>query len=330
MKITVAGGGAWGTTLANIAAKNGHDTSLWCFEKNVEESINSKSENHLYLPGIKLEESLFASADLGYCITKADFLVLAIPTQFLRSFLKGKKHLIPSGIPILNASKGLENSTLFRPSQIIEEETGASLVAAISGPNLSKEVAMGLPAASVIASRNAEAVVRLQDIFMSKYFRIYTSRDIIGVEIGGALKNVIAIAAGACDEMGLGNNAKSALMVRGITEISRLGIACGADPETFAGLSGIGDLITTCESELSRNHFVGSELAKGVPVSEILPGMKAVAEGVETARSAVALSKKLGIEMPITNEVHDVLFNGKDIKSSIASLMGRPPKYELR
>ena len=329
MKIAVAGAGAWGTTLAGLCARKGLDTALWCLEKEVEESINARSENHLYLPGIKLEETLFASVDLTYCLDGAECLILAIPTQHLRTFLKEKKDLIPKDALILNASKGIEKGSLQRPSQIIREELGTVSIAALSGPNLSKEVAAGLPAAAVIASEFFDVAVKFQGILMSRDFRIYTSQDITGVEIGGALKNVIAIAAGACDGMQLGNNAKSALMVRGIAEITRLAVACGAKPETMAGLSGIGDLITTCESELSRNHYVGAELVKGRSITDILSNMKAVAEGVETTGSAIALARRSGIEMPITNEVYEVLFNGKDVKEAMTSLMGRSAKSEV-
>ena len=328
MNIAVIGAGAWGTTIADLLAKKAFSVKLWCLEQETADHINKGNENNAYLPKIKLAKDLSATMFFEEAVEDIDAMVLSVPTQFLRQILDKNKNMIPGNIIVLNASKGIEGSTLMRPSQIIEEVLERPDIAALSGPNLSKEIASGLPAATVVASNNPDIAERFQEVLRSHNLRVYTSTDIIGVELGGALKNVIAIAAGACDGLNLGNNAKSALIVRGIAEITRLGIAAGAKAETFAGLSGIGDLITTCESDLSRNHFIGEQLAKGKRLNEILSSMKAVAEGVETTRSAYALSQKLGVEMPITNEVNEVLFNAKDIKEAVLSLMTRTPKNE--
>lgn len=327
-EITVVGAGAWGTTIANIIAGKNPGCRLWSYEKDVVDDINIRRTNSKYLNGITLRRGITAFSDVDKALQNACIAILVVPSQFLRSSLKAFYRALPRDAIILSAVKGIEQTTLKRPSQIIEEETGAKEIAVLSGPNLSKEIAIGLPAASVIACANEKKRLILQNALSSEYFRIYTSDDVIGVETGGALKNIIAIAAGICDGLGLGDNAKSALIVRGITEIKRLGVALGAKTETFSGLSGIGDLIATCASPLSRNHYVGVELAKGGKIDNILDKMNGIAEGVKTAVCAKQLAAKYGVEMPITKEVHCILFEGKSPKEAIISLMTRKLKDE--
>ncbi len=325
IKVSVIGSGAWGTTLAHIISKKGIATAIWSYEKEVAESINLDLENKKYLPGIKLSKNLTADTDLN-ALMKADIIISAIPTQFLRSSFSGWS--VKSGTVILSASKGIEKGSLLLPTQILEGLLHVQNIAALSGPNLSREIAQGLPSASVVACKDPSAAKKIQEILSGETFRVYTADDVIGAEIGGALKNVIAIAAGICDGLKLGNNSKSALIVRGMAEIKRLGIALGAKPDTFAGLSGMGDLITTCASELSRNHFVGNCIAGGKTLQEVASLMNGIAEGVETTVAAIALSTKMGIEMPITQEVNKVLFAGKDPKEAMLSLMTRSLKSE--
>jgi len=328
MKISVIGAGAWGTTIANILASKGFDTVIWTFETDTEQTINSKKENVTYLPGIKLDDKIKATSNIKDAVKDAAVAIIAVPSKYLRSTLRSFSGQLSKDIVILSLTKGIEKNTFKRPSEIIAEETGIDKIAVLSGPNLSREIAKGLPAASVVAAKDHATAKNLQDILSSEKLRIYTSNDIIGTEIGGAMKNVIAIAAGICDGLGLGNNAKSALMVRGLAEITRLGLALGAKAETFYGLSGMGDLITTCESSLSRNNTVGKEIAQGKKIADILKQTTAVPEGVETASSAFDLAKKIGVEMPITNEIYYVLFEGKDPKTAISMLMARSPKKE--
>jgi len=328
--IAVIGAGAWGTTIANLLAGKGRSVKIWAFEKETVENINRDKENKVFLPGIKLSGNIFASDDLDEIVPSSGHIICAIPTKFLRNVLKliSEYRDLPNKASILSAVKGIEKGTLLRPSQIIEKELGTKDVAVLSGPNLSKEIASGLPAASVIACGNKKTASAFQELLSSEVFRVYTGEDVVGVELGGALKNVIAIAAGICDGLGLGNNAKSALIVRGLAEMARLGTACGAKKETFAGLSGIGDLMTTCQSSLSRNHFVGEQIAKGRRLDDILSSMSGVAEGVETVISAIDLARQHKVELPIAIEVKNVLFEGKEPKQAIISLMTRPLKRE--
>ena len=328
MKISVIGAGAWGTTIASLLAEKGLDTVIWALEEKTVFNINGARENTQYLPGIRLNTHLKAVKDMAEAAYGAEIIVFAIPSKFLRSSLQSAGDSIKKKSIILSLTKGIEKDSFKTPSQIISEITDNNTVVALSGPNLSLEIAKGLPAASVAASKDAAAAKKVQEVLSGEKFRIYTSDDITGVEIGGAMKNVIALAAGICDGLNLGNNAKSALIVRGLAEITRLGLALGAKAETFYGLSGIGDLITTCESSLSRNHTVGREISRGKKVKDILQNMSAIPEGVETALSAYELSKKLGVDMPITAEVHAVIFGGKDPKDAISGLMARTPKSE--
>ncbi|MFH1347341.1 MAG: NAD(P)H-dependent glycerol-3-phosphate dehydrogenase [Candidatus Margulisiibacteriota bacterium] len=326
-KISVIGAGAWGTTLSILLAEKGHDVTLWVFEKDLVGPIKELRENKIFLPGFQLPESIEVTSETEKT-GKADILIFVVPTQFLRRVAGAFAKTIRKENIIVSASKGIEEKSLKLPLEILKEELKADNFAALSGPNLSAEIAKGLPAATVAASKKIEVAKLVQDIFMLERFRVYINTDPLGVQLGGALKNIIAIAAGIADELELGNNAKTGLMIRGISEITRLGTAMGADPKTFAGLSGMGDLITTCSSKLSRNHYVGEQIAKGKKLSEILVSMKDVAEGVPTAKAALSLGEKHQVQLPVTKEVFEVLYKGKNPFRSISDLMTRTPTSE--
>jgi glycerol-3-phosphate dehydrogenase (NAD(P)+) len=326
-KLSVIGAGAWGTTLSILAAENKHSVTIWSYEEDVAKSINDLRENKKYLNGFQLSQNIDSTTDLKKAAS-SDIIILSTPSQYLREILRKFSGFIKKDALIISAVKGLEIETQKRMSEVTKEELPCKNIAVISGPNISKEIARGLPAATVAASTDIEIAKLVQQILNSSRFRVYTNTDVTGVELGGALKNVIAIAAGVADGLMLGNNAKSALMVRGITEIMRLGVAMGGKSETFSGLSGIGDLITTCESTLSRNHQVGVEIAKGRKLKDIITKMYDVAEGVPTSKAAREISRRLKIEMPITEEVYSVLYEGKDPFKAISSLMQRELKNE--
>jgi len=326
-KISIVGSGAWGTTLSILFAENGHSVTLWSFEKEVTGDINEFRENKKYLNGFQLPSNVEATSDLKVA-ADAEIIVFVTPSQFLRTTAKNIAKFIEKRPIIASAVKGLEIETQKTMSNVIREELGGGLVTVISGPNISKEIARGLPAATVAASRRLEDAVTVQKALNSGRFRVYTNSDVTGVELGGALKNVISIAAGICDGLGFGSNAKAALMVRGMAEITRLGVALGGKNETFYGLSGMGDLITTCSSVLSRNHHVGVEIAKGIKLKDIKEKMYDVAEGVPTAKAAKEIAKKLNIDMPITTEIYSILYENKDANKSMASLMQRDLKNE--
>lgn len=328
MKISVIGAGAWGTTLSILLAEAGHEVSLWVFEDNLCSIMMETRENKWFLPGFQVPVSVNVSCDLEEVLTASELVVFVVPSKHLRATAsKASKHIKNSAL-ILSATKGLEEGSDKRMSEVLSLVLPKNKIAVISGPNLSKEIAKGLPAASVIASSDHLVAEMIQSAFKLDRFRLYTSDDVVGVEIGGALKNIIAIAAGISDGLGLGDNAKAGLMVRGIVEIARLGVSMGAKPETFWGLSGIGDLITTCSSKLSRNRCVGEALAKGRHLDDILKGTREVAEGVSAASAARDLAKKKNIGMPITEEVYKVLFEKKDPYHAITDLMGRELKRE--
>lgn len=326
-KVSVIGAGAWGTTLSILLAEKGNDITLWVYEKELINQMTETRENKRFLPGFQLPESIEITANAEQ--TKdSEIFIFAVPTQFLRSIGSRFKKNISSSAVVVSASKGIEEKTLELPLDILKAELKIKNLAALSGPNLSAEIARGLPAASVIASENKEIAKLVQDCLMQERFRVYVNSDPLGVQLGGALKNIIAIAAGVADCLELGNNAKAGLMIRGIAEITRLGVAMGAEASTFAGLSGMGDLIATCSSKLSRNHFVGEQLAKGKKLPEILSGMKDVAEGVPTTKAALALGKKHQVELPVTGEIYEVLYKGKKPFQSISDLMLRTATSE--
>ncbi len=328
MKTAVIGCGAWGTTLAKILAENGHQVSLWCHDKKIAEAIQKKKENTFLLPGIKLPQNIQTCTVLAEI--QAELFVLVTASEFFKATLMELKNNFNKDTLILSATKGLDKTTDKTPMQIMSETFPQykKNMAVLSGPNIAVEIAKMKPATTVISADDPETAGKIQKIFYNNYFRVYTNHDVIGTEMGGTLKNIIAIAAGIIDGLELGDNAKSALMVRGMVEMSKLAIKMGARQETLFGLTGMGDLITTCSSKLSRNHFVGQELARGKKLSEILQDMKAVAEGVNTAKAAYDLSQKLGVTMPVTEQIYQILFQDKNIEIAIKELMSRDLKSE--
>jgi glycerol-3-phosphate dehydrogenase (NAD(P)+) len=328
--ISILGAGNWGTTLAVILAKQGNRVKLWEFRPEAASRIQSERENREFLPGIGLPETVEVLSDLPRALDGCRVCFLAMPSSVLRGVCRQAGPLLAEGTLLASAIKGLEQGTCLRMSQVISEELKhkARRLAVLSGPNIAAEIARGLPATTVAASGNQEDALELQSVLMSPQLRVYTSQDVTGVELGGALKNVIAIAAGIADGLELGSNAKGALLTRGLAEISRLGAALGADPSTFAGLSGMGDLVTTCTSPNSRNHTVGIRIGQGQKLERILQEMVMVAEGVNTTQAAHGLAKSRGIEMPITEQMHQVLFEGKDARRALSDLMTRSPRAE--
>jgi len=326
-KIAVIGDGGWGTTLAILLAKGGYKVRLWGAFADYLEVLDKKRENPKFLPGIEIPRGISFSSDINQVISGASLIVLAVPSHFIRQVLsKIDKQSI--SCPILSASKGIENDTLMRTSEIIEDVLGISSIAVLSGPNISYEVARGLPATSVVASKDGALTKEIQDVLMSERFRVYTSHDVLGVELGGALKNIIAITCGISDGLGFGANTKAAILTRGLVEIIRLGKALGAKHETFFGLSGLGDLITTCVSSHGRNRWVGEQIGKGKKLKDVLDQTEMVAEGIRTTKSALMLARKHNIEMPITTQIYHVLYEDKDPQSAVSELMSRQKKAE--
>lgn len=331
MKILVLGDGGWGTALALVLNDNGHKVMLWSNFPDYAEYLRKHRENTKFLQGIKIPQAININSE--FIINNLKLIVMAVPTQFCRGVLVQIKSRIPhpaSRIPIISVAKGIEQKTLKRPSEIIQEvlDYPDDKIAVLSGPSHAEEVARKKPATVVIASTNQRLAKELQSVFMGDYFRVYTQRDVVGVEIGAAVKNIIAIAAGICDGLGLGDNAKSALLTRGMVEIARLGEAMGGSKSTFFGLAGIGDLITTCISPHGRNRSVGIRIGKGETLKQILKSMQMVAEGVWTTRAVMKLAKEYKVEMPITREVYNVLFKNKNPMKAVYSLMTRQAKSE--
>ncbi|MBE6356863.1 MAG: NAD(P)-dependent glycerol-3-phosphate dehydrogenase [Lentisphaerae bacterium] len=329
MKITVIGDGAWGTALALNMLKNGHDVTLWGAFPDYLDSVKQRKENYKFLPGVTLPETLQLSADLASAIDKRDMLLLATPTQFLRGVLKNLRPAFNASTPVINVAKGIEINSWKRISEIIADELGEVDFIDLSGPSHAEEVSRQVPTAVVAASANESSAEAVQKLMMNESFRVYTSTDVTGVELGGALKNVMAIAAGIIDGMKLGDNPKAAMMTRGIFEMGLLGEALGGQRSTFAGLSGIGDLIVTCCSGHSRNRHVGEELGKGRAMSDIQQEMgMVVAEGVPTAKGAKALAEKFGVQTPIINEIYNIIYENRSVPDAIRSLMLRDAKPE--
>lgn len=323
MQIQVIGGGSWGLALTRVLALNGHSVQLWCRPEDDPDTLRATRESKKFLPGVFLPDSVIIAPEVN---RSAEMVVYAVPSHAMRAVVP---QFAFDGHPVrVSVAKGIENDTLLRMSEIITLLAPGSPVVALSGPSHAEEVGKGLPASLVAASADEAACTQVQEAFFSSNFRVYTSRDIIGVELGGSLKNVVAIAAGVCDGLGLGDNAKSALITRGLAEMARLGVACGASPLTFAGLSGMGDLITTCTSKHSRNRAVGEAIAQGKKLQEILDSSPMVAEGVRTTRSAHALALKMGVEMPLTDVAHQVLFEDLPAREAIETLMAREAKAE--
>jgi glycerol-3-phosphate dehydrogenase (NAD(P)+) len=326
--ISVIGAGGWGTTLACLLSNKGYDVTLWVREKNVAEEINNTRINSAYLPDITLPDDLRITHSIDDAVKKARYVLNAVPAQYTRAVFKEAFPFIPDQSIIISASKGIERGTLLTVSCILKE-LSAHPVAVLSGPSFAKEVIKKLPAAVTIATEDKNIGFILQEMFNINNFRVYTHDDIVGVEIGGALKNVMAIASGISDSLGLGNNARASLITRGLVEMTRLGVAMGAKEKTFSGLSGIGDLVLTCTSPLSRNYTVGIKLGQGMKLKEILDQTRSVAEGVATAESAFELSKKYNIEMPIIEQVYRVLYKDKDPVLAVKDLLERSLKTEF-
>lgn len=327
-KISIIGSGGWGTAIAVMLSKNGHDVTLWSYLKEESENLRKNKENVPFLPGIKLPDNIQYTYRTEDCVD-AELIITAVPSHAMRATAKALANTgLSDGSVILNISKGLEEKTYLTLSGVIKEELPDCNIAVMSGPSHAEEVSRGIPTTNVVAAADEKTANRIQDIMMNPNFRIYTNPDVLGVELGGSLKNVIALCAGILDGMGLGDNTKAALMTRGIVEISRLGTAMGASAETFNGLSGIGDLIVTCTSMHSRNRRAGILIGKGKTPKEAQEEVNMVVEGVKTCRAAYELSNKLGVEMPIVNEAYGVLFEGKSPAEAVKNLMGREKKHE--
>ncbi len=328
-KITVIGDGGWGTTLARHLFKKGYNVFMWSAFKEYAVLLRKKRRNPKYLPQVIIPKGLKITADAKEALDKAELVVLAVPSQYLKGVLGKIKSYIPDKAVILSVVKGIEEKGLLRMSELINKELGRRQVAVLSGPTIAYEVARGMPATCVVAASDARLAGKLQKVFITERLRVYTNKDVIGVELGGSLKNIIAIAAGISDGLGYGINTKAALVTRGIAEIARLGRAMGARKETFAGLSGLGDLVTTCMSKHSRNRQVGEAIAGGKSLKKVLASMDMVAEGVTTVKSASKLSKKYKVDMPITAEIYKVLYKKKHPERAVNDLMRRQRKGEF-
>ncbi len=328
MKISVLGSGSWGIALAILLKNNRHDVAVWSI---FEEEVAMLNENHEHinnLPGIPINKDILITSDAKVAIEGSDMIVFAVPSRFVRSTADMVKSYISDNQILINVAKGLEDETLYTLEQIISEVLPSNPVAVLSGPSHAEEVARGIPTSVVAACKHKDVVKKIQDTFMNQYFRVYGSEDVIGVEMGGALKNVIALAAGISDGLGFGDNTKAALMTRGITEISRLGLAMGASDKSFSGLSGIGDLIVTCTSMHSRNRRAGILIGKGATLAEAQEEVQMVVEGVYAAKAACSLADKYDVELPIIEQVNEVLFNDKDPREAVVELMERNKKFE--
>jgi glycerol-3-phosphate dehydrogenase (NAD(P)+) len=329
-RVAVVGAGAWGTTLAAMIGKV-EPVVLVAHDGTSADRIAAARENERRLPGIKLPDAVTVTADPGRIADALDLVVFAVPSNHLRATAERVAGLIARSADVLSVVKGLEPGSLLRMSELIADAAGVGprRVAALSGPNLAAEIARGLPASAVVAAESPEVADRIVERLTRREFRLYVNRDLLGVELCGALKNIVAIAAGAADGLGFGDNGKAGLMTRGLAEMTRLGIATGANPLTFAGLAGIGDVIATCGSTLSRNHLLGVELAKGRRWAELETALPGVAEGAYTVDAALALARRHGVEMPIAQEVHNALFEGKSVQRCLIDLLSRESKDEL-
>lgn len=331
-KIAVVGAGSWGTAIADLLACKGFQTHLWVFEKEVKDHIQQFHENKLYLPDHQLSPNLSASNDLADVVSHKHLIVIVVPSHVMRNVTRQMAGHLADGTIITSASKGIEQKTHLTMSGVIKEnlpEVEADRMTVISGPSFAKEVAQKIPTSVTVACRNPEVAARVQHVFATSYFRVYTSNDIVGVELGGSVKNIIAIASGMLDGLGMGLNTRAALITRGMTEIRRLGLHLGANPRTFTGLAGFGDLVLTCTGNLSRNYTVGIKLGKGKKLQQILAEMHMVAEGVKTAKSVYNFSRKLGVEMPICHEIYRILYEDLAPKEAVYRLMTRTLKQEL-
>lgn len=328
-KVVVIGAGSWGTALALLLARKGHDVKLWAHRQEHVEQMLTHRENRAYLPGFVLPENITITSDLALSCSIASVVVMVVPSHVYRNvFIRVKQHLQP-GMVVVSATKGIENESLMTMTQIMTEEFPSGSYAVLSGPSFAKEVAAEKPTAVTVAASTVEVANKVQEIFFAETFRVYTSKDVIGVELGGPLKNIVAIAAGICDGLGYGTNTRAALITRGLAEITRLAVTMGASPLTMAGLAGLGDLVLTCTGDLSRNRSVGLKLGQGMTIEEIQGEMRMVAEGVKTTRSAWNLAKKMGVEMPILEQVYQVLYQGKKCPEAVNALLHRNQKEEV-
>ncbi len=325
---TVVGAGAWGTALADLMARNGHHTTLWARETDVVADVNAHHTNSRFLSGIALSPNLTATDDLASAVANASTITFVAPSHVLRAVIRSAAYAVRADAVLIVATKGIERDSFALMTDIVAEELPGRSVVALSGPSFAAEVAQRQPTAVVAASREESAALRTQQLFSSPEFRVYTQRDVVGVELGGALKNVMAVATGVLDGLGLGFNPRAALITRGLAEMTRLGVALGAEPSTFAGLAGMGDLVLTCTGSLSRNRTVGVEIGQGRPVAEVLHARETVAEGVVTTQSAHALALSRGVEMPIVRTMHRILFEAMPPRDAIAELMARALRAE--
>ncbi len=326
--IGIIGAGSWGTALAVLLHKNGHKVTVWSILQEEIDMLEKEHEHKDKLPGVKLPEDMAFTTDMESAVKGKDVLVLAVPSPFTRSTSHSMREYVGEGQIVVNVAKGIEEKSLFTLSQVIEEEMPQAKVAVLSGPSHAEEVGRGIPTTIVVGAKEKETAEYLQNIFMNEVFRVYVSPDVLGIELGAALKNVVALAAGIADGLGYGDNTKAALITRGITEIARLGTAMGGRFETFCGLTGIGDLIVTCASMHSRNRRAGILIGKGYTMDEAMKEVKMVVEGVYSAKAAMALAKKYQVEIPIIEQVNAVLFEGKEAGAAVKELMIRDKKLE--
>lgn len=331
-RIGVVGGGSWGTALAKLLADKGFHIDLWVFEAEVRELIETKRENQIFLPNIKLPDNIIPSNDIETVVKEKDLVLVVVPSHCMRDVAGQMKPFISPETVVVTASKGIENKTHLTMTQILEEIIDflpKENFAVLSGPSFAKEVANKVPTVVAAASTGRDVTLYIQELFSCPTFRVYVNDDPIGTQIGGAMKNVLAIAAGICDGMNMGLNPRAALITRGLTEMNRLGTRLGADPLTLSGLAGVGDLLLTCTGDLSRNYTVGKQIGEGKKLDLIISEMRTVAEGVKTTRSVYNLSRKLGVDLPICNEVYAVLFEGLSVEETVEHLMNRSLKHEL-
>ena len=330
--IAVIGGGSWGTAIALHLARRGFPVQMWAYESEVAEGINLRHENTLFLPGVTLPQTIVASNNLGDIVKNVTTLVMVVPSHFYRKVAESLALHLPDDVRIISASKGIEEDTLKLMTQILEEILSPSLhkgIACLSGPSFAREVATMKFTAVTVAAKRAETAKYFQKTFYTPYFRVYTHHDPIGVQLGGALKNIMAIAVGIADGMEMGTNARAALITRGLAEISRIGLKMGADPSTFLGLSGIGDLVLTCTGDLSRNRNVGLKLGRGLKLDEIIRDMKMVAEGVLNTKSAYHLTRKLGVRAPIISGMYQILYEGVSLTEAVDRILSTEPRDEF-
>ncbi|MBI3742234.1 MAG: NAD(P)-dependent glycerol-3-phosphate dehydrogenase [Chloroflexi bacterium] len=329
MNVAIIGTGSWGTMLAILLARNGHAARLWARTEQEANLLNAERENRAFLRGVLFPDALIVRADLPRVLAASDFVFVVTPAQRVRDNARHIAPHLPSRAIVVSCAKGIELTTLHSMSAVLAQELSSARVCVLSGPNLAREIAAGLPASSVVASADSAIARAAQSLLMSPTLRVYTHDDVLGVELAGALKNVIAIGAGIVDGLNLGENAKAAFITRGLAEMTRLGIKLGAQAMTFAGLAGLGDLLCTCYSEHSRNHFVGMEIARGRALAEIQKSMRMIAEGVPTAHAARQLAVREQIEMPIVEQVYQVLHAGKKLRHAIIDLLAREAKPEI-